>query len=79
MTRRKLLDPRPQPGLLRYWLSRSAIGAVLLTTLLIAVMGGRDDWAIVIIGMAVVACCAVLIVRGLVRHDLLGLDLVDDW
>ena len=27
---------------------------------LTAVMGGRDDWAIVIFGMAVVACCAVL-------------------
>ena len=78
VTRPRLLDPRPQRGLLRYWLLRAAVAGVLFAMLVIALAGGRDDWAKVAIGMAVVACSAVLIVRAVVRRDPRGTTLVDD-
>ena len=75
----RLLDPRPQRGLLRRWLLRSAIGGSLLALLLIGVMGGRDDWMLITIGMAIIPCCAVMIVRAVVRGDLSGRTMYDDW
>ena len=75
----RLLDRQPQRGLLRRWLLRSAIGGSLFALLLVGVTGGRDDWMLVTIGMAIVACCAVLIVRAVVRGDLSGRTMYDDW
>jgi hypothetical protein len=75
----RLLDPRPQRGLLRRWLFRSAIAGVLLGVFQVAVTGRRDDWATVMVGTAVIAFCAVLIVRAVVRRDPWGWAMADDW
>ena len=78
VARPRLLDRTPQRGLLRYWFIRAGIlGSAAIGTL--AVAQGRADVWTVIVGAAVVACCFVTIVRALVRGDLTGGSLVDDW
>jgi hypothetical protein len=57
---------------------RSAVAGLLVGLLLVVVTGGRDDWATVTIGMAVVASLAVVIIRAVVRRDPSGGALADD-
>ena len=64
--------------MLRYWLSRASLGAGLVFGVL-GVALHRDDVLTLIVGGAVFASCVVFIVRGVVRRDLSGVSLVDDW
>ena len=78
VARPRLLDRSPQRGLLRYWLVRAAVVVAVVMGALATAMG-RDDVVTVTVGGAIFACCVVLIVRGLVRGDLSGISLADDW
>jgi hypothetical protein len=59
-----------------------AVSASIAAGLAFGLLGvalGRDDVPTQIVGGAIVASCVVLIARGVVRRDLSGVTMVDDW